>query len=743
MAHLEAGKIYVLEDDFHAEGEGEVTALKGQHVTVLEPEDPNNPGWIFVQLGDSSGFVPSDFLADADTQSTVSSMAASSSQYGGSGPPSQPQQQHQAPPPIGTGANFGSFSSAGGPPQAIGSQQAPPPPIGESYGYAQQQQQQQPQQQPPPPIGESYGYPQQQQQSSYGYPQQQQQQSQRGFGQQMMMSQGDSSYSGFSQNAPLSRVDSASANRAVADNEAKFKADQRLISLDLWKYREELLGGRADPPQPPGRRWFYRDFFEDLQGPFNSSEMKERLHKQYVKNDSKVLMETGFGELASKEEEVLCNLFRSPEAAFVEGPRLTQKGGSHWFFVGTDGEEMGPFSTPQMLSWYQSGYIGGELLVRLANGKSSMTPLKDVYPDPQNAFRAPPLLANFDPSAFPGQRTVVLTPPPRRSQERAPDPMMERVEIAEPDFSNTSSRSLSTQSSSAQLTASKPKSSSKPGVRIVYGDGFPSEFNGIPSPLNLKQNVYSSMLYTFVTRPLHPDANTVQCYIRRDIDGSHVNFNVYRLFLEETNTPILTAFRHHHTVHTFFDIKLNTTGKLQGNTTGLTIAHLELNFGGTSFLAHNNVPGHQGTPKDLAACTYEKNRVSSKGPRKMKVAIPAITDDAQFAAWKHDGGVKNSSMLNALKSISTKDLTVMINKPPTFNKAKGAYQLNFGGRVTRSSVKNFQLVDSLRDPDHKRVILQHGRVGVNKFTMDVQHPMSLMQGFAIALSSLHTKKSVN
>mmetsp|Transcript_8098 Transcript_8098/g.16109 ORF Transcript_8098/g.16109 Transcript_8098/m.16109 type:complete len:728 (+) Transcript_8098:716-2899(+) len=725
---LEVGKMYVVDDDFHAEGEGELTVLKGHHVTVLEAEDPNNPGWIFVQLGDQSGFVPSDFLVESDVQSTGASSA-------GRAPP----------PPIGSGVNYGSFNSmSGGAPAPYGDghpsahhqqdqmQSHAPAPYGDGHTTAYDYQPPQNMASstspppPPPPINPNYG----------------------GYHQQSYTSQNSSSaYSGYSsQDYPYGQpqqppqppqVDAQAAERAVVQNEAKFKADQRLISIDLWKYREELLGGRIDPPQPPSRRWFYRDYFGDQQGPFNSSEMKDRLHRTYIKDDSRVLMETGFGEHAGFEEEILRDLFRSPEAAFVEAPRLTRRGGSHWFFVGAEGEETGPFTTPQMLAWYQAGYMGGELLVRLANGKSTMTPLKDVYPDPQNAFRAPPMLPGFDPNAFQGERTVVLTPAPRRNHERSPDPNMERVEIGEPEppqFTRSSSTGSNIQGKS-KTKAKVPK--------ITYGDGFAPEFTGTPSPANLKPSVYSSMLYTFVTRPLHPDAGTVQCYIRRDIDGSHVNFNVYRLFLEDSNTPILAAFRHHHTVHTFFDIKLNTTGKLQGNTAGLTIAHLELNFGGTSFLCHNNVAGHQGAAKDLVACTYEKNRVSSKGPRKMKVAIPGITDDAQFAAWKHDGGVKQSPMLLALKSISTKDLVVMINKPPTFNKAKGAYQLNFGGRVTRSSVKNFQLVDSLRDPDHKRIILQHGRVGVNKFTMDVQHPMSLLQGFATALSSLHTKKSVN
>lgn len=47
----------------------------------------------------------------------------------------------------------------------------------------------------------------------------------------------------------------------------------------------------------------------------------------------------------------------------------------------------------------------------------------------------------------------------------------------------------------------------------------------------------------------------------------------------------------------------------------------------------------------------------------------------------------------------------------------GAYVLNFYGRVTMASVKNFQLVST---EDFDRIILQFGRVAKDEFTMDFQ-----------------------
>lgn len=51
-------------------------------------------------------------------------------------------------------------------------------------------------------------------------------------------------------------------------------------------------------------------------------------------------------------------------------------------------------------------------------------------------------------------------------------------------------------------------------------------------------------------------------------------------------------------------------------------------------------------------------------------------------------------------------MTLLRNKAPRWNDALGAYCLNFGGRVTHASVKNFQLV-ALDDPEH--IVLQFGK----------------------------------
>ncbi|MBA0831349.1 hypothetical protein Goarm_015822 [Gossypium armourianum] len=85
------------------------------------------------------------------------------------------------------------------------------------------------------------------------------------------------------------------------------------------------------------------------------------------------------------------------------------------------------------------------------------------------------------------------------------------------------------------------------------------------------------------------------------------------------------------------------------------------------------------------------------------------------------------------------------NKAPRWHEQLQCWCLNFKGRVTVASVKNFQLVAAV-EPSHnvspeeqEKVILQFGKIGKDIFTMDYRYPLSAFQAFAICLSSFDTK----
>ena len=94
---------------------------------------------------------------------------------------------------------------------------------------------------------------------------------------------------------------------------------------------------------------------------------------------------------------------------------------------------------------------------------------------------------------------------------------------------------------------------------------------------------------------------------------------------------------------------------------------------------------------------------------------------------------------------SNKTPLVLKNKAPRWHEQLQCWCLNFRGRVTVASVKNFQLVASV-DPslnipaaEQEKVILQFGKIGKDIFTMDYRYPLSAFQAFAICLTSFDTK----
>ncbi|KAG8189031.1 hypothetical protein JTE90_025471 [Oedothorax gibbosus] len=73
---------------------------------------------------------------------------------------------------------------------------------------------------------------------------------------------------------------------------------------------------------------------------------------------------------------------------------------------------------------------------------------------------------------------------------------------------------------------------------------------------------------------------------------------------------------------------------------------------------------------------------------------------------------------------------VLHNKAPLWNDMSQVYQLDFGGRVTQESAKNFQI------EFHGRQVMQFGRIDGNAYTLDFQYPFCALQAFAVALANV-------
>ncbi|XP_034653185.1 protein king tubby [Drosophila subobscura] len=164
---------------------------------------------------------------------------------------------------------------------------------------------------------------------------------------------------------------------------------------------------------------------------------------------------------------------------------------------------------------------------------------------------------------------------------------------------------------------------------------------------------------------------------------------------------------------------------------------LRSNVFGTSFTVFDsgNKDSTDSPRLDLAVIIYDTNILGFKGPRNMTVILPGMTEDDQRVKIS-SADPKQTGILDLYKMKNMDNIVELHNKTPVWNDETQSYVLNFHGRVTQASVKNFQLV---HDSDPEYIVMQFGRTSEDVFTMDYRYPLCAMQAFSIALSSFDGK----
>ncbi|CAH0386766.1 unnamed protein product [Bemisia tabaci] len=253
-------------------------------------------------------------------------------------------------------------------------------------------------------------------------------------------------------------------------------------------------------------------------------------------------------------------------------------------------------------------------------------------------------------------------------------------------------------------------------------------------------------LDTFVLEPACQKVH-YKCRITRDRKGVDGGFYpVYYLHLERDYGKkifLLAGRKRKKSATSNYLISTDPTDLSRGGES--YIGKLRSNLLGTQFTVYDN--GH--SPKkpyskddrdqvyprqELAAVCYDTNVLGFKGPRKMTVIIPGMTQDHQRIQITPEDN--SETLLECWRTKNMDDLIELHNKTPSWNDDTQSYVLNFHGRVTQASVKNFQIV---HDSDVDYIIMQFGRVSEDVFTMDYRYPLCALQAFAIALSSFDGK----
>lgn len=484
--------------------------------------------------------------------------------------------------------------------------------------------------------------------------------------------------------------------------------------------------------------WVYKDDMGNAQGPFSSTQMRDWFQDGYFNAETKVKL-AHLGDDAFVE---LGLLFPEGEGAFLSdgdqiGARAKQAEINQGVIAGT-GIDAG----------FGAGYDPNQFL----DAPPAAAPY-DYGSNPFGGFDAP--LDPAPPATWGGDADYFNTtaanqfgtmPPPALGATDGglgmPPPAIGGLSGAPPPAlqAKQSDDWGITWDDEDDVTGDVPNSEELPrmvGDNEIEDEEEPAQKILSFSELEKRYLRAVDNLYVFLTRSLPKELGVVQCKIKRSCVGLHVNYNLYELYLEKDGhlgPQILIAQKHRKFgVDSYYNIAIGSVNK---NETGKVISSLVFNGSGTNFVCHNNVAAHKGEPRDLAVIHYQKGG-HQKTPRKFSVAIPAILEgsETEQVKWAHKGSVKKSVMLQNLNNLEFKGLQALVNKKPTWSKKHQSWVLNFHGRVTRSSVKNFQLV---RPDEQKTVVLQFGRIGSDSFTCDMQWPISPVAAFAMCVSSLHS-----
>ncbi|XP_045433414.1 tubby protein homolog isoform X2 [Pipistrellus kuhlii] len=295
-------------------------------------------------------------------------------------------------------------------------------------------------------------------------------------------------------------------------------------------------------------------------------------------------------------------------------------------------------------------------------------------------------------------------------------------------------------SSSSQLNSNTRPSSatSRKSVREAASALSPSA----PEP---SAEVEVQDLEEFAQRPA-PQGITIKCRISRDKKGMDRGmYPTYFLHLdrEDGKKVFLLAGRKRKKSKTSnYLISVDPTDLSRGGDS--YIGKLRSNLMGTKFTVYDNGVNPQkassstlegGTLRqELAAVCYETNVLGFKGPRKMTVIVPGMNMVHERVCIRPRN--EHETLLARWQNKNTETIIELQNKTPVWNDDTQSYVLNFHGRVTQASVKNFQIIHG-NDPDY--IVMQFGRVAEDVFTMDYNYPLCALQAFSIALSSFDSK----
>jgi tubby-related protein 1 len=230
----------------------------------------------------------------------------------------------------------------------------------------------------------------------------------------------------------------------------------------------------------------------------------------------------------------------------------------------------------------------------------------------------------------------------------------------------------------------------------------------------------------------------VQCVIIRDKSSMHNRlYPTYELVLQENLKPLILAQKqemNRMSNYRMYDMTRGVVSTKLSKKSGNYLGKLKsMSSNRTEYV----LVGNKEVKEEYAGILFDRMNLLNQlkdgsQPRKMTLLLPKIDSKTQEPIAYQLEKEGADSMSELLKKntdvILSPNFHLFETKDPIFE--GGNYRLNFNGRVSVPSVKNFQLV-SLDDNDD--IICQFGKVGDDRFHLDYKAPLNAFQAFALAL----------
>ncbi|RWR89491.1 tubby-like F-box protein 14 [Cinnamomum micranthum f. kanehirae] len=305
-----------------------------------------------------------------------------------------------------------------------------------------------------------------------------------------------------------------------------------------------------------------------------------------------------------------------------------------------------------------------------------------------------------------------------------------------------------------------------------------------------------------------PRNGPIQCYIKRNKASS--TYHLYLGLNMEDGKFLLAARKIRRPACAEYIISMDVADISRNSISYM--GKLRSNFLGTKFSIYDSQPPYFGavtstgrssrrfysrkvSPRvpsgsyGIAHVAYELNMLGSRGPRRMRCTMHSIPSSAlepdgivpcysdiprsledsfSTVSVSHpldhiSGDIKSveSSRFSgstrftevSIDVVGKEGPLILKNKTPRWHEQLQCWCLNFRGRVTIASVKNFQLIAASGEAtdnagagtshagssENDKIILQFGKIGKDLFTLDYRYPLSAFQAFGICLTSFDTK----